>query len=110
MCRRNSWRLPVVRDGNFPTNFSASAWTTATNFTTYGGSATNTGTADAAIVVKEDDLYLWEGPLRLRALPEVVSGNLAVRYQAYAYSAFMPNRIGAAIAISGGVGFALPTF
>ena len=102
--------LPVVRDGNFPTNFSASAWTTAANFTTYGGSATNTGTADAAIVVKEDDLYLWEGPLRLRALPEVVSGNLAVRYQAYAYSAFMPNRIGAAIAIAGGVGFALPTF
>ena len=103
--------LPVVRDANFPTNFSASAWTTATNFTGTGGSAAGTGgSADAAIVLKEDDLYLWEGPLRLRALPEVVSGNLAVRYQAYAYSAFMPNRIGAAIAIAGGVGFQVPTF
>ncbi len=81
--------LPVIKDANVPSTWNS----TSTPVATSGG------TQDPIVVVKEDDLRLWEGPLRLRALPEVQSGNLAVVFQAYAYSAFMPNRTATAIAV-----------
>ena len=81
--------MAVVKDANTPT-----AWASTT--TTLAASA---GTQDVIIVLKEDDLYLWESPLRLRALPEVSSGSLAVRLQAYAYSAFLPSRAPAGISV-----------
>jgi hypothetical protein len=52
--------------------------------------------------VRESDLYLWEGPARLRALPEVSSGTLGVRFQLFAYSAFMPDRAPTAISLISG--------
>jgi hypothetical protein len=63
-----------------------------------------------AIVLKEDDCILWEGQLKMRALPEILSGTLQIRFQVYAYSAFMATRAPASIAVCGGTGFAAPTF
>lgn len=89
--------LPVVKDANIPTACVTSAVTG--------------GTGDLIAVVKEDDLYLWEGTLRLRALPEILSGTLQIRYQVYAYSAFLPNRFPPSISlITGTTGLAAPTF
>ena len=89
--------LPVIKDGNMPTNMLG---------TVVGG-----GTADPIIVLKEDDLILWEGTPKFRALPEILSGTLQVRYQMYCYSAFMPNRFAPSISIlTGNVGLAQPGF
>jgi len=89
--------LPVIKDGNMPTNMLG---------TVVGG-----GTADPIIVLKEDDLILWEGTPKFRALPEILSGTLQVRYQMYCYSAFMPNRFAPSISIlTGNTGLAAPGF
>jgi len=89
--------LPVIKDGNVPT--------------TMNGTAVTGGTADPIIVLKEDDLILWEGAPRFRALPEILSGTLQIRYQMYAYSAFMPNRFAPSISLlTGNTGLALPAF
>ena len=91
--------LAVVKDANMPTVMN--------------GNTVVPGTpgADAVIVLKEDDLYLWEGTARMRALPEILSGTLQVRYQMYCYSAFMPNRFPVSLSIlTGNAGLASPTF
>jgi HK97 family phage major capsid protein len=93
--------LPVVKDANMlavANGFSA-------------GLLVQTGsTQDPVVVVKEDDLYLWEGALRLRALPEILSGTLQIRFQLYAYSAFMPDRFPASVSMIAGSGYAAPSF
>ena len=89
--------LPVVKDANMPT--------------TMNGTALTGGTADPIVVLKEDDLMLFEGTMRLRALPEILSGTLQVRYQAYCYSAFLPSRFLPSISIlTGNTGLAAPGF
>lgn len=89
--------LPVVKDANMPT--------------TMNGTATTGGTADAIVVLKEDDVFLFEGSMRMRALPEILSGTLQIRYQLYAYSAFLPTRFPPSISqLTGNTGLAAPTF
>lgn len=89
--------LPVVKDANMPT--------------TMNGTALTGGTADPIVVLKEDDLMLFEGTMRLRALPEILSGTLQIRYQAYCYSAFLPSRFLPSISIlTGNTGLAAPSF
>jgi HK97 family phage major capsid protein len=89
--------LPVIADPNIPTTCATGAVTG--------------GTGDCIVVVKEDDLYLWEGTLRLRALPEILSGTLQIRFQVYAYSCFIPSRFPPALSlITGSTGLAAPTF
>jgi HK97 family phage major capsid protein len=89
--------LPVVKDANMPT--------------TMNGTATTGGTADPIVVLKEDDLVLFEGAVRMRALPEILSGTLQIRFQLYAYSAFIPNRFPPSISqLTGNTGLAAPTF
>jgi hypothetical protein len=89
--------LPVVKDANMAT--------------TMNGTAVTGGTADAVVVLKEDDLILWEGTMRMRALPEILSGTLQIRFQLYAYSAFMPDRFPPSISIlTGNTGLAAPGF
>lgn len=90
--------LPVIKDANM---------TTTANGT---GSPSSGGTQDAVVVLKEDDLYLWEGTLRMRALPEILSGTLQIRFQLYSYSAFMPNRFPPSLSILVGSGLAAPGF
>lgn len=93
--------LPVFKDANMPT---------AANGTSGNVVVTTGGTQDPIVVVKEDDLYLWEGTLRVRALPEILSGTLQIRFQLYAYSAFMPDRFPPSISYLTGAGVAAPTF
>lgn len=84
--------LPVVTDPNVPTNL---------------GAGTN---EDRIIVMKADDLYLWESSIRTRVLPEVGSGNLTVRLQVYGYLAFTAERYPASISVISGTGLVTPTF
>jgi len=89
--------LPVVKDANMPVLCNGFS----------GNVVVTTGaTQDAVVVLKEDDLYLWEGALRMRALPEILSGTLQVRFQLYAYSAFMPHRYPSSISQITGSGYA----
>lgn len=83
--------LPVFIDGNVPT--------------TLGG-----GTEDRIILVRGSDHLLFEGPLRTRALQEVLSGTLSVRIQMWAYSAFTAARYPASSAVISGTGMVAPVF
>ena len=80
-------------DANVPTNDN--------------GSGVQTGSYDLAITAKWDDLWLFEGDLRTRVLPEILSGTLQIRYQVYNYVAFLA-RYGQSIALAQGAGFAAP--
>lgn len=84
--------LPVYLDALVPTNL---------------GAGTN---EDVILVFRPSDCRLWEGPLRTRVLQEVLSGTLAVRFQVYAYSAFLAGRYPQAISTVGGTGLVAPTF
>jgi len=92
--------LPVIKDANM--------LTTANGFS--GGALQTGGTQDPVVVLKEDDLWLWEGTMRMRALPEILSGTLQIRFQLYCYSAFLPNRFAASISQIAGAGYAAPSF
>jgi hypothetical protein len=79
--------------------------------TTMLATATTGGTADPVIVLKEDDMMLWEGQLKMRALPEILSGTMQVRYQIYAYSAVQVGRVLPSMSIlTGNTGLASPTY
>jgi HK97 family phage major capsid protein len=74
---------------------------------TDNGSGVLSGTYDLAIGAKWDDLWLFEGDLRTRVLPEVLSGTLEVRFQLYNYVAFLV-RYGQSITLAQGSGFGAP--
>lgn len=63
---------------------------------------------DIAIALNTDDAFLFEGTLRQRTLPEVLSGTLQVRIQIWNYVAFLL-RYGEALAIGSGTGFSAPS-
>lgn len=63
---------------------------------------------DVSITLNCDDAFLFEGQLRQRTLPEVLSGTLQVRFQVYNYVAFLL-RYDQALAIGSGTGFAAPS-
>jgi HK97 family phage major capsid protein len=82
-----SMGLPAFIDGNLPTNL---------------GGGTN---ESRVIVARWSDLYLWEGALQTRVLQEVLSSTMQVRFQVYAYSAYMAGRRPEAISSLSGTGF-----
>lgn len=82
--------FPVMTDGNIPANL---------------GAGTN---EDRIVAMRTSDMFLWEGAMRTRALPEVLSGTLQVRFQLYNYAAFMPNRRPEAISVISGTGLIAP--
>jgi HK97 family phage major capsid protein len=57
-----------------------------------GGTSTNANVYTPLIGARWDDMFFWEGVTRTRVLTEVLSGQLAVRFQLWAYAASMPNR------------------
>lgn len=57
-----------------------------------GGTSTNANVFTPLIAARWQDLFVWEGQMRTRVLQEVLSGNLAVRFQLYAYNASIANR------------------
>lgn len=95
--------LPVILDPNVPTTFANPSdtgnFTSQPQMTTIsqGQFAPAAGVGTNAkytplLAGRWDDVFLWEGEMRSRVLSEVLSGNLQVRFQAYNYVAFMPNR------------------
>jgi HK97 family phage major capsid protein len=83
--------LPVVVTGSHATNL--------------GG-----GTEDQVVVFRPSDCLLMESPLRSRVLTDVLSGNLTVRLQLFAYANFFAGRFPASISTIGGTGLIAPTF
>lgn len=65
------------------------------------------GAADIILAAKFDDAWLFEGDLRTRALSEVLSGTLEIRFQVFEYYAFLV-RYGQSIAQVTGTGLAAP--
>jgi hypothetical protein len=84
--------IPVVTTTGIPSNL---------------GAGTN---EDRIIAYSADTMRFMEGPLRTRVLTEVLSGNLTVRIQAYAFSAFASERHPKAISVVAGTGLTSPTF
>lgn len=83
--------VPIYVDANIPTNMGAS-------------------TNQAPVLVsKFDDLYLFEGSIRTRALVEPVSGALAVRFQLYNYVAALVDRLPVGTSIINGTGMVVQT-
>ena len=86
--------LPVVLDGNLPTNL---------------GAGTN---EDVVLGVTADELFLWEqpgSPLLIRA-EQTAAGNLTVKLVVYGFSAFTAGRYPGAHGTIGGTGFVTPSF
>lgn len=65
------------------------------------------GAFDQILACKWDDIWLFEGALRTRVLPEVLSGTLQVRFQVYNYVAQLV-RYAASICIAQGAGLPQP--
>lgn len=82
--------LPVMTDPNVPTNL---------------GAGTN---QDQIYVLYTPDFRLAEDELRQATFEEVLSGNLTVRLQLFAYSFWVPNRYPASIAVIDGTGLVAP--
>jgi HK97 family phage major capsid protein len=82
------WGPRLYHDANVPTNVS--------------------GTQDPVIGAVWDDCWLFEGEMRTRVLPEILSGTLQLRYQVYNYVAFLL-RYGQSLVIATGAGLVSPT-
>lgn len=74
---------------------------------TDNGSGAAGGSNDIVIGAIWDDLWLFEGDLRTRVLTEVLSGTLELRFQVYAYIAFLA-RYGVSIALGYGAPLSQP--
>jgi HK97 family phage major capsid protein len=88
--------LPVILDPNMPTTFGGTSNPQITTISA-GQFAPTPGVGTNAVYTPLlsgmwNDLFLWEGELRTRALDQVLSGNLQMRFQIYSYVASMPNR------------------
>jgi len=100
-------RLPAEGlAGRLP--FGPNVYIDANMLTTDNQSDAAGGKSDLAIAAKSDDLWLFEGDLRTRVLPEALSGTLQIRYQVYNYVAFLV-RYEQSITGAYGSGFAAPT-
>lgn len=86
--------VPIVRDANILTNYSA-------------GGSTN---EDEIYVVYANDLRLYEGPTQVQVDPYTVGLNLTVRITMFAYSAFASARFAASITKLSGSGLSTPSF
>jgi hypothetical protein len=87
--------LPVVLDPNVPVTWPASGGTNPQITTISNGQfapSAGSGVFTPLLAGAWQDLFLFEGEVRTRALTEVLSGNLQVRFQLYAYVATIPNR------------------
>lgn len=103
--RRNAWLLAASDSSGAQINpeLPAPAFEVASIPTTLGGDQ------DAIIMLRRSETILLRSPVTLRAMPEVLSGNLAVRIQAVQYAALLirqPGSIGKLV----GSGLSAPTW
>ncbi|HZG96449.1 MAG TPA: DNA primase [Mycobacteriales bacterium] len=64
---------------------------------------------DVVLVLNTNESYLYESTIRTRVLPEVLSGTLTCRIQAYGYIA-LATRQAKSIAVITGTGAVTPSF
>lgn len=83
--------LPVYLDPSIPTTL---------------GTATN---QDAVIVMRRDDLWLWESSLRLQSFDAPKADSASVYFRALGFSAFIPDRNPASVVVIGGTGLVAPS-
>jgi len=95
------------QQAGFVDNFAGLRVIIDANISTEIGASTD---EDQVFVVRLADLFLLEGPLRVRVFEDVLSGTLQVRLQVVAYSAFISGRQPEAIARIRGTGLKAPTF
>ncbi len=99
--------LPVILDPQVPVTFPASGGTNPQITTISAGQfapAAGSGVFTPLLAGLWNDLFLWEGEMRTRALTEVLSGNLQVRFQLYNYVGAITNRYQAYSAVVTGSG------
>jgi hypothetical protein len=99
--------LPVILDPNMPVTFPASGGTNPQMTSLSAGQfapAAGSGVFTPLLCGLWNDLFLWEGELRTRALSEVLSGNLQVRFQLFNYVATITNRFQAYADVQTGSG------
>lgn len=97
--------LPVIVDPNMPTTFGTAPNPQITTISNGQFAATPGGGVYTPLLLGNwDDLFLWEGEMRTRALDQVLSGNLQMRFQLYNYVASMPNRYQAYADVTTGSG------
>jgi Phage capsid family len=99
--------IPVIGDNNIPTTFGGTV-SPAMATITAGQYAANAGTGTGAsytplLLARPDDLFLFQGDLKLQILNQVLSGAGMVRFQAFQYLAAMPNRYVAGAAVGSNV-------
>lgn len=97
----------VVLDPNMPVTFPAAGGTNPQITTISNGQfapAPGSGVFTPLLAGAWNDLFLWEGEMRTRALTEVLSGNMQVRFQLYNYVADIPNRFQAYSTVQTGSG------
>ena len=71
------------------------------------GAGTN---QDKIYVLAREDFILMEGPLMARVFDDVGSGTGIIRYQLFAFSAFLSNRYPKSLSIISGTGLVTPVF
>lgn len=85
--------LPVIVDPNMPTTFGTAPNPVISTLSAGQFAATPGGGVYTPLLLGNwDDLFLWEGEMRTRALDQVLSGNMQMRFQLYNYVASMPDR------------------
>lgn len=96
-----------VQDGGFLLSVAGLRVVIDSNVGVLYGAGTN---EDEIYIVRSADLAVYESPLRVRVLQEVLSGTLQVRVQVFAYAAFASGKQPEAIAHISGTGLAAPSF
>jgi len=84
--------LPVYTDANLPTNL---------------GAGTN---QDPTLVLRAEDVYLWESDVTLASFDAPYSDSLGVLLRAHGYSALVGSRYPASIAVVNGTGSVTPAY
>jgi HK97 family phage major capsid protein len=82
--------IPVYVDPAIPSNL---------------GAGTN---QDPVIVLRTPDIFLWEGGVTTRALPQTLGNQLSILFQTYQYAAYLANRYVSASAAVNGTGTIAP--
>lgn len=95
------------QNAGFVDNFAGLRVVIDGNISRENGASTD---EDEIYVVRAADLFLMEGPLRVRVFDDVLSGTLQVRLQVVAYSAFISGRQPGSITKISGTGLKGPTF
>jgi len=84
--------LPVFTDANLPTNLGAGL------------------NQDPTLVLRAEDIYLWESDVTLASFDAPYSDSLAVLLRAHGFSALIGSRYPASIAVVNGTGTVTPAY